>query len=727
MPLEFAETPNVTELLTPLQQVIRDASPYWDRYREAAAVQYCEWAGQSPDGRMWAKNLNREPFPWDGCHDLRIRLANEVVDETKDRLKNAFRRAEIQAVAHQSKGLEASARATSTLRWLLYTQMQPQLGQEINLAAEYRQAYGSAVMFIGWERCVRLMPQEMTLEQLLAQALQSQLAQLPPEMQQDPAAQQMAQQAAIQSVEDFRESLMDEAQLEGLAASMRLTLLPHLTTAQIRVVLEGVRDEGRATYPEPQTYQSAPVWTALRPLVDVFFPLSTGDVSRSPWVCRLAYYNSDQLQERVSTEGWDEAWVKAVIQDQLGREWDSGVQQIRDVLEAAATEDAPRASGHTINLTEREGLAQVLHMYHRAVDRKGFPHVRETVMHGHITEAVAISRTLPYEHGQMPFVGLRRETKTRSLVESRGIVEMVMTHQHEVKRQRDRRADRSDITTLPPVVLQGERGGGRYPFRPGSQINARRGVTPEVMQFPQMDRASLEVEVSVRKDVDRLFGRWSADVPEPVIIEKQQCEADDWLEEIGQCSSQTFALAQQYLDPVVVARVAGDAAAKELQVSREEIQGRYDFTWRVDVRDVNTEFLAKKIDMINNMLLIDHQGRMDRGELANYMLRSLDPHIAGIVMRPAAEVNARERAEEKAALAQMMVGVEPDLIEGQDHATRLQVLQEALQTNPMVQQTAQQNELFAQLLQNRLKHHQFMLEQQTNAQIGRVGVGQIMH
>lgn len=726
MPLAYAETPNIDELLAPLNQVIRDATPYWDRYREAAKVQFCEWEGQSSDGRMWAKRLGREPFPWDGAHDLRIRLANEVVDETKDRLLNAFRRAEVQAVAHQSKGLQASALATSTLRWLLHTQMQPQLGQELRLAAEWRQGFGSAVMHVGWERCVRLMPQEMSLEQLLAQSMAAQMEQLPPEYQQDPQAQQMVQAAALQSVEDFRESLSDPDQLEGLAASMRLTLLPHLTTTQIRAVLEEVRDTGRGVYPEPQTYLSQPVWTALRPLVDVFFPLSVGDLSRSPWVCRMAYYNTDQLQERVRTEEWDQAWVNAVVADHLGREFSADVQQIRDELEAAATEDAPRGSAHSFNLVEREGLAQVLHIYHRAVDPKGFPHVRETILHGSIQNAVAISRNLPYEHGQMPFVGFRRETKTRALVESRGIVEICMTHQHEVKRQRDRRADRSDLTTLPPVVLQGERGGGRYPFRPGSQINARRGVTPEVMQFPQMDRASLEVEASVRKDVDRLFGRWSQDVPEPVIIEKQQCEADDWLEEIGQCSSQTFALAQQYLDPVVVARVSGDVAAQELKVSREEIQGRYDFTWRVDVRDVNTEFLKARLDVIVGLLGIDNAGRLDRGELLNYALRSLDPHLAGTVLRPGAEVNQRERAEEKAALAQMMVGVEPDLIEGQDHATRLQVLQEALQTNPMVQQTAQQNELFAQLLENRLKHHQFMLQQQANAQIGRVGVGQIM-
>jgi hypothetical protein len=251
-------------------------------------------------------------------------------------------------------------------------------------------------------------------------------------------------------------------------------------------------------------------------------------------------------------------------------------------------------------------------------------------------------------------------------------------------------------------------------------------MPPEVMKFPEMDRASLEVENSVRRDVDRLFGRWSAEVPEPVSVEKQQSEADDWLGEISQCGVQTFALAQQYLDPVQVARVAGDDAAREIKVSRQEIQGRYDFYWAVDVRDVNTEFLKIRIDFIVQLLGLDNAGLVDRAALLNIAFRALDPNLASRVLRPAAEANQRERSDEKAALAQMMVGIEPDLIEGQDHATRLMVLQEAMQKNPMVQQSAQGNPLFAALLENRVKHHQFMLQQQTNAQTGRVGVESVM-
>jgi hypothetical protein len=188
----------------------------------------------------------------------------------------------------------------------------------------------------------------------------------------------------------------------------------------------------------------------------------------------------------------------------------------------------------------------------------------------------------------MPFVGLRRETKSRAIVDSRSIPDLVSTHQVEVKHQRDRRGDRSDITTLPPVIVPGDRGGGRYPFRPGSQIPARRGMHPEFMSIPTIDRTSLEVEAQVRADIDRLFGRWSEAVPQPVSIEMQQAEVDGWLRRIAQAGMQTWALAQQYLDPVTVARVSGDEAARELRVTREDIQGRFDFTWLVDVRDVKT-------------------------------------------------------------------------------------------------------------------------------------------
>ena len=44
-------------------------------------VLYCRWAGQSDDGRKRRESLGREPKPFEGASDNRIRLADMLVKE----------------------------------------------------------------------------------------------------------------------------------------------------------------------------------------------------------------------------------------------------------------------------------------------------------------------------------------------------------------------------------------------------------------------------------------------------------------------------------------------------------------------------------------------------------------------------------------------------------------------------------------------------------------------
>lgn len=726
--LEYDETPDVQKLANLVKDVLREGTTYHDRMKSALDTQYCVWEGQSDDGRKWEENLDKTPFPWDGCHDLRVRLAQEVTEEAVDRLTNGFHRAELQGAVHGSGDPETVGRAVSLMRWLMTTQMQPELDLELDLATDWRQSLGFAVAHVGWEQEVRLVPQEMTVQDLLGAQMERQMAALAeqdPQAAADPAAQQWLQDQAQQSVEQFLASLADPLQLEGLAISMQQERLPHMTVAQVQAVLEEVRDTGRAMYPIQRMEINRPCVTALVPLVDVFFPLSTGDLRRSPWVTWVTYYLEDELRNQVLTEQWDESWVKKAI-ELKGKDWDPTVQEMRDRLTLPEWDGTASAGRRGWDTTKREEVIPVFHTFHRAMDKKGFIHIRETIHHPDISDGPALSRPMPYDHGWMPFVAFRRERKSRALLQSRGIPEVVMTHQTEIKTYRDRRADRADLATLPPATVPGDRGGGRYPFRPGAQLPTRRGAVPTMMDLPPMDSGAIEMENRIREDMDRLFGRWSATVPEPVSIDKQQAEMTRYLGEIREIGRHIWALAQQYLEPVTVSRVTGDDEQRALTVSREDIQGQWDFSWHVDVRDLNMEYVTSRVKLVAEILGIDNAGRVDRGELVRYAIRGIDPTLAGRVLVPAQAANERERESERNALVQMMAGLEPDLIEGQDHRTRLQVLLEAAQQNPSVAQRMQTDELFAALLENRVKHHEFMLQQEENARIGRVGAKKVL-
>ena len=106
--------------------------------------------------------------------------------------------------------------------------------------------------------------------------------------------------------------------------------------------------------------------------------------------------------------------------------------------------------------------------------------------------------------------------------------------------------------------------------------------------------------------------------------------------------------------------------------------------------------------------------------------RAIDPTGADLVLRDPAEAEASEIEDEKLALAKISAGVEPLMIEGQNHAARLQALTEGVQVNPQLMQRYQSDEIFRALIDARVQHHQHQVQQQENAVIGRMGAPQVL-
>lgn len=706
--LEVEGNPPGRELIQRLKAVVADLPSYWEKLKDAQDTQYCLWPGQSNDGRAWAANLGIEPFPWDGCHDNRVRLVDEVVNEQQSQMMNAFRRGELQAVAHKSDSAHKSQVASMLMSWMLKQQMRGHVDLELALAANWRQANGCSVLNISWEEEVRMILQPLSIEEFMVSSL-------PPDQQQA--------ELSMDQVVAFRQSLYMEEQLNGILKSAMKGHFAYMTKAAAKAALTEMRDTGATQYPYPEIVFAAPRFTALRPGVDVFFPLSTDNISRAKWVAWPTFYSKDELYSRVITDGWDEEVVEMICEKGRGKEM-ADLEDVRRRLDMPSETGSARTrySGDPLH---GEGLHQIIHFYHRAVDDRGIPAVYETILVEEEPDSPLLHRPLPHDHGMMPFVDFRQETKSRPLIESRGISEILMTHQKEVKSHRDRRADRSDITTLPPVVTPGERGGGRYPFSPGAQIPGRRGSKPEIMAMPGFDSTSIEIEENVRRDVAKITGRFDAAVPEPVSFDMQQNNIESWLGELAKAGAQAFRLCQQYMEPVQVSQVVGAGSMQSLSVTREDIRGSYDFSFRFDVRDMTAEFLKNKLNFVKELLTFDSQGTIDRTKLIEYAARSYDPTLAGMILKPVEQATLDEQKDEKIALSMMLSGVEPDLSEGVNNQARLQVLQEQMGMNPVLQKNYQENEVFRALLDNRVKGHQFALQQRQNAQIGRVGTQSI--
>jgi hypothetical protein len=596
-------------------------------------------------------------------------------------LTNAFFKARVQVQPVESMDIDKRSAAESVLKWLLFQHVLDDLRREVQLAANFRETYGLAVMAVDWIKTTRTEIKSFSMED----------------------AMMMLQESQDPNLQALLEVVLDPEQ-EELAAQLMGEVIPELgTTAKIRQF----RERGFVEWEQPYVFESRPQWTALEPWEDIIFPAQTYSLQRAAFVARRELMTEPELRERAAVEGWDDKWVEQVVEKK------GDIRRISLNL---------HRSDQFLYDHQRD-MIEIWHVYRREHDdRTKAMRVTRTVLSYHVPDRTAVHDILPYAHALYPFVELPRERASRPILESRGVPEIVQTAQEEVKIQRDMRGDRASIVTLPPLKTSAARGKMDLIMGPGVQIPERRPGEISWMTPPQPDAGSIEVEMSIRNDVDNYFGRISEAVPPQRYMLHTQELVDSWLLDMKLCLVQTLALCQQYMTPEEVARVTGNPNLP-LTASPADIRGRFDVTCEFDARLLDSEALGAKLDYLAKVLVpLDSFGVIDRAGLVKYMFQAVDPNLAGMLVQDIGQATQQEIEDEQGAFAKIAAGTEPPLKEGGQNAqVRLQTLQQIIQANPAVQQRYQQDEIFRSMIDARAQAFQFQLQQQQNAVIGRTG------
>lgn len=672
--------PDVSKLIFDIDQADADGSQYQQRKVKNFNTRYCIWPGQTDDGRKHQSAYGRKIFPFENAADTKVFLSETLIRERVIALVNAFFKARIQVQPVESMDVAKRNAAESVLKWLLFQHCLDDLRREVRLAAEMRETYGLAVMAVDWEQQTRVEIKRFTMEE----------------------AMMMLQETQDPNLQALLEVILDPEQ-EELAAQLMGEIIPELgTTSKVRQF----REKGEVEWESPYIHSSKPVVRALEPWEDVIFPIQTDAIQRAPFVARRELLNEFELRERATMEGWDSEWVERAVKHKgelkrihlnIHRSDNFLFEQLRDLIE-------------------------VWHVYRKEHDsRTGATKVTRTVISWNITDKAALHELMPYDHGDYPFVELPRERNTRPLLEARGIPEIVQTAQEEVKIQRDSRVDRTSLSTLPPVKTPANRGKFDLVLGPGMIIPERRPNEINWMAPPPFDQGSIEIEASVRADVDRYFGRMTETVNPNLSMLHMQELVDSWLLDMKLVVGQILALAQQYMTPEEIARVTGNNTP--IAEGAADIRGKFDITAEFDARILDNEALAAKMQFISQTLVpLDSFGVIDRANLVKYMMASVDQNLANLLVQDIGAATQAEIEDEQTAFAKIAAGTEPPLKEGGQNAqVRLQTLQQIIQSNPAVQQRYQQDEIFRRMIDARAQAFNFQLQQQQNAVIGRVG------
>jgi len=689
------------ELLTELKNEIKDMARADDldaagRRTDSEDTRYCYWEGQSKDGRKHAEDMaGKEPFPFEGASDIRIRLADMIINERVMVLMQAVKRMTLQVTGMEISDMPKARKIETILKWLIKNMLGSKWRRELKRLFQYQEgdSPAGAVMQIYWDRQTGMEMQPVTIEMLTQWMMKT-----------------MQGRISEEDVVGFVDLLKNPMQ-EEQAQNILVMFAPHLTLKRAKQIVKELRETGEAQMPVPYVKINKPDIRALRLFRDIYFPKDTTDFQRARMIAIPEWLSEAELKERIVTQGYDEDFVDKAL-GHAGKSAFAAENEVQRV-----TSDSTSAAGTDIEANAKR--YEIITIYRRAVTDDNVMSVRVCVLHNEVDVLAKPEEPLLYKHGEYPGVFFGRETLTDCLLDSRGVAELAVTEQSMQKVMADAGNDSAQLNTVPPIFTPHNRPQAALVIGPLAQIKRRKTTDYETMKVGEYPRAARDMLAESRRRVDEYFGRISELVSPQLNVLHMQDMVDDALTNLKEVVMQMWQLILQYMDDETLQRIVGGSGL-EIDRSREEIQGKFDLAFEFDVRELDAEFLFKLAESMSRMILpMDTRATVQREKLVHALFHMINPTLAEATLQPVEAVDQKEIAEEEINFTKIAAGIEPQFSEAQNHQLRLQVLQGILKRNPAALE--KMDEVSKEILSARVKHLQFQLQQQQNAMIGRQG------
>ena len=709
-----ATAPDLDALATELAAVLAQAGTVRQRQQAAVNTRLCRWDGQSDDYRKHESALGEAAKPFEGAPDLRVPVIDTVTRERVALYVEALMSAEVQA--KPLGGLEEGERAlkmSRVLAWLRDNKLQTEQRSEAELLANYVEGDdpGIGIVKVWWRRDLALEMRELGMHEIGIELLRLRGIELPEGQEPTPRI--------AQAIMDISETIYDLAR-EGEALEQFAAIFPTVERKLLRKALRELRRDGKTNLPLAFVKENRPCIAALRYMQDVFFPSDIDDIQR----CRIIYEREWLTEPELRAKQFTETWGADFIADVLAAGPGGGEMDGYGMRQSNAW---ARQDGFTTRIGDEETgkLYEIWHAFSRSADGYGIPGVYWTVWSAKVRDSYGYHELLEYPGAMYPYVVFRSENIARGVENARGTPERGGSLQADIKRMRDSRGAHEMLSTLPPVRVAMRRGGLEAVLGPMVEVPVRQPDDVTWMNPPSFPAASMEMEKNAWNDLNQYFGRMVPGQPSELGQALLQNDVNRWLSGWNTVWGMIQELQQRYGDPVEMQLVTG---GEPVTYTKEEIRGRYTTTIAFSVRDLNIEFAISRNQAIAAVLAQDMTGIVNRVPIIKAGLRAIDPALAASAIQESGAVRQKETEEEKAAVNMMANGIEPPLRQGGVNAQlRLQTMVQTIQGSPVLSRRVSQpqtedDKYFAELVKNRQKNLQFLVDQYTsNPQIGRQG------
>ncbi len=668
----------------------------------------CLWDNQNNSG-LKLDTEEAKAFPFHGASDVRLRLADTIVNVLAAMCTEATRRSAEKIEGVSSADGKLAGHMRTLLRWVIRNQLGTRWDREITRIAQWMlgDQPGVAIMGVYWHEEYAVEMETSTVNEML-----------------NLVAQTLAEKGQQVDPEWLSATLLDPAS-EPMAVEMLSDAFAGIQQdSTIRKMLRALREDGAATYPVPKVQTNSPRICAHRMMDDIFVPPNTDDLERARSIYVREWLSEVDLRERAITHGYSQSFVDTVVGKEENQKIGKWEGQSFLSLDAMGRLEVSVDNVGVDSTDDHKGTYEIVTAYFRSINNDGVPGIYYIPFHAGAKLAAHDQKLLPYAHGRYPFVAFSREHISKRLLDSRGIPHLIMTAQSLIKRHTDGYSDYTQLKTLKPLATPANRPTMIVNAAPLAQNKVVRPGEIAALDIAGDSPQTLPIMLEMLgRQVDAYFGIPNAGVPELVTQILNQNLVNNFLGSISEVCMQVMQLCQQYMSDETIALATGTTQSN-MPRSRSAIQGRFQVSFAQNAIELNPEYFIKMAEVIGKTILpIDVGATVERAKLVTYLLRGIDPSLAESVVRPQEEADEREVEDEQKNLALIMAGVEPVMKDaGQNHRLRMQTIQEALQKNPEALRRIQTQPDSLLILQRRLKHLEFVGETQVeNATTGRNG------
>ena len=660
--LIYASTePDIQSLRSAYDNCLLNLDEYFEICNRSYDDRRNIWDGKTTDLRKNGSNA----FPWDGASDMEVNVIGERIDAFVSILDQALSRSHIKAFPTSTTSIPRAALVSSFLKWMKSSYI-PDFKNQMELGANYLLEKGIMVSYVGWKREKRTFLQDVSLEEL---------AQASPDMAE----------------------LILNATDDAMLIDMVVQAFPHMTAKRVRKFLREIRKTGMASIPIPRMSVDCPFVHSCAPDGEVLFPPYVIDPQAAPYVFWRTFMTAQELEKKVSAEGWDEEWVDKAIDDLRGKD-----SYYLDGQKGKRITSMP--------ISDESDLVMVVYAYQRLIDEDGAEGIYCTVFNPNVDGYAKNELLNGYD--DYPFIVTRLSNNQKRMYEVQTFPDILRGAQLQIKTERDSRIDRASLATLPPLMHPA----GRPPsdWGPGRRVPYRRLGEIAFGPVPPFDSGSMEIEMSMNAQADRAVG---LDMSSPISSVRQQFFVNKYLDHVKDVLGLAWKLFQRMGPDEVFFQVTGNPNPQTM--TKGSPDENYSFSVSFDSLSADPENAESRMKQIGSLVQFDRNGRIDMDKFLEFAAMSIDPVFGDYVLQPAEEATAKVQKQVTDDLAKIYAGIEmPAQPNGAQIA--MQMLQ-AYAQQPDVAQRAQTDEAFGARLQKYAEQYQFQMQQAENAQIWRIG------